>query len=118
MKVKLNLKPDVPTVNGRIYPKDIIEKEILSRELPVYLGAGEGELNIFEDLIGFARSKLNKKNEIISEINLLTSNAAKIFSTMPSSGYDYTIKGIGEVSNNIVSDFKCSSINVVDKVEE
>jgi len=118
MKVKLNIKPDEPTLNGRIYPKNIIEDEIISKELPVYLGIGNGELNILEDLIGFAKSEINEKNEIVSEIKLLSSNAAKIFSTMPSDGYDYTIKGIGEVLDNIVSEFKCSSINVIDREGE
>jgi len=118
MKIKLNLKPDEPSVNGRIYPKDIIEREIISKEVPVYLGIGTGELNILDDLVGFAKSEINEKNEIVCEIKLLSSNAAKIFSTMPPSGYDYTIKGIGEVTDNIVSDFKCSSINVIDKEGE
>ena len=117
MKVKLNIKPDEPTINGHIYPKITIEKEVLSRELPVYLGLGVGELNDLEDLIGFATSKLNENNEIVSDIKLMSSNAAKIFGTMASTEYDYIIKGIGELSEDkkIVLDFKCSSINVIDK---
>ena len=28
MKIKLNIKPDVPNANGHIYPKEVIEKAI------------------------------------------------------------------------------------------
>ena len=118
MKVKLNIKPDVPTVNGRIYPKKVIEEAILSKELPVYLGLGHGELNQLEDLVGFATSELNKNNEIVVDIKLLAEGAANIFRTMDYNGYDYTIKGIGEVSEDkVISEFKCSSINIIDKEE-
>jgi hypothetical protein len=116
MKVKLNIKPDEPTVNGHIYPKDIIEREILSRELPVYLGLGTGELNDLSDLIGFATSKLNENNEIVIEIKFLNTSEANVFKAMRPDDYEYTIKGLGKASKDKkIIDFKCSSINVVDK---
>jgi hypothetical protein len=116
MKVKLNVQPDKPTVNGHIYPKEIIEREILSRELPVYLGLGTGELNDLNDLIGFATSKLNEKNEIVSEIKLLNTSEANVFKAMRPDDYEYTIKGLGEASKDKkIIDFKCNSINIIDK---
>ena len=118
MKVKLNIKPDEPTRNGHIYPKDIIEREILLRELPVYLGVGNGELNDLTDLIGFAKSELNENNEIVCDINFLNNPASDIFKMTLFSNFEYTIKGFGEVSEDKkIIDFKCSSINIIDKEE-
>jgi hypothetical protein len=119
MIVILNVNPDVPTVNGYIYSKEIIEKEIILKELLVYLGIGQGGLNDLKDLIGFANSKLNEKNEIISNIKLIDTEISNIFKQTDYTDFDYTIKGYGELSeDNNVFDFKCISINIVDREKE
>ena len=61
MKYSLNLEADKPTVNGRIYSKDIILEAFDGKEIPVYFG---------KKPVGSAKCSVLEDGAIISEITI------------------------------------------------
>jgi hypothetical protein len=59
MKAKLNFEVDKPTVNGRIYPKELVLREFHNKKVPVRSGKSAKSL-----LIGDAYVEVSKNGEI------------------------------------------------------
>ncbi len=74
MKIKLNIKPDEPTVNNRIYPKDVLlEAFAAKKEFPVVVDGcklpNPSKIPI-NDIVGVTSLEINELNEIVGEVKV------------------------------------------------
>jgi hypothetical protein len=118
MKIKLNFKADEPTVNGHIYPKEVLKKAFDKR-------LSDGNFFIqqcntknywikLEDVFAEVESyEIKSNSEILVDIKLLDTPVAEKFKD---GNFELTIFGVGifEVDKKTISeDFKVSHLFVV-----
>jgi hypothetical protein len=126
MKITSTLiEANVPTVNGRIYPDDILKQMVSeSKELMKTkkffgtYGNNESDMlnldNITHQIIDI--DLINGK--VIATAELLNTSASKnLLIQLDKHSYDFTMRtsGIGTLEGNVVKDFKLTSINIYDK---
>jgi hypothetical protein len=123
MKVKLNFKVDTPTVNGHIYPRDVLKKafdERFSKGNVFVTSDGSFEID-FHKIIGEAESyEIKPNNDIIINLKLLNLKNKII----DKSKFELTSSGMGNLdeNNTIHDDYILSHFfvvgNNVEKTEE
>lgn len=124
------IRVDEPTVNGRIYPKDLMEKEIArlnSNKSPMfgetYLGSSDYHINTVINLR--EASHQTKEFSIVSELKqvrclvemLDTSAGHKLFDLLCKEGVVPCMSGIGSLNkdNVIQDDYTFVSVSFVPK---
>ena len=112
---KVVMKIGQPNINGRIYPKEVVEKAIEECQKREMLGAypNSNETEIPVKKIAFKVSSLNiEKNELIADIEILETPAGKALKVLQDMVY-VTI-GVGTIKDGIVQDdFKLTGFSAV-----
>ena len=118
MKIKLNFKADEPTVNGHIYPKEVLEKAFDKRLSNGHFFVQQHTSKEFyckiEDVFAEVESyTIEPNSEILVDIKLLDVPLAEKFQD---GNFELTIFGVGifeDDKKTISEDFKVSHLFVV-----
>jgi hypothetical protein len=101
MEIKLNVQADVPTVNGRVYSKEVLQDMITKgpTTVPLLLDQPEDPWNIpLSSSVGLAKNlKLTTEGSLITEIDIFDPKIASLLEE-GSSSVTFTTGGYGEVS--------------------
>jgi len=116
MKIKLNIKPDEPTVNNRIYPKDVLLKAFAAKkEFPVVVDgcklSNPSKIPI-NDIVGTTSLKINELNEVVGEVEIIHSPKYDLIKDIPNEKLTYTVCGFGRIQDNIITDFQLAFVSV------
>lgn len=120
MKIKLNFKADAPTVNGHIYPKEVLKKAFDERfKTDVFISSESSPYLKVENIIAKAESyEITPDSEILIDVKMIDTPAAKIFKDEK---FEITTSGIGVFENDhktISDQFKLSHFFVVKEESE
>jgi len=118
MKIKLNFKADEPTVNGRIYSKEILKKAFDERLLNgnFFIQQYNGDdfsiklENVFAEVKSY---EIEPTSEILVDIKLLDTPIAEKFKD---GNFELSTSGIGKLEDDkktIAEDFTISCLFVV-----
>ena len=123
MKVKLNFKADKPTVNGHIYPEEVLKKAFDKKfaENNVFVldnyNAEKIDLN---NVIGMAKDyEIKSNSEILIDVKAVKNELLKIY--LEDLDFKITMAGFGHIdekTNTIDKDFKLSYFFIVGKNNE
>lgn len=115
MKVKLNFKVDTPTVNGHIYPKEVLKKafdEKLSKNDVFVLDRHTEEKIDLNNVVAVAKKyKILSNSEILIDIKPLKEDI----------DFEITTSGFGRIDEKtkiINDDYKLSHFFIVGKNDE
>lgn len=118
MKIKLNFKADEPTVNGRIYPKEVLKKafdeRLLNGNFFVQQYNGDDFSIKFENVFAEVKSyEIESNSEILVDIKLFDIPIAEKFKD---GNFELSTSGVGiceDDKKTIAEDFKISCLFVV-----
>lgn len=117
MKIKLNFKADEPTLNGRIYPKEVLKKAFDERLSNGHFFVQDYHAPNYNDLRKvFAEVEsyeIGPNSEILVDINLLRVPIAEKFKD---GKFELTTSGVGILKDDkktIAEDFKILHLFVV-----
>jgi len=102
MKIKLNFKADEPTVNGRIYPKEVLKKAFDERLLNGHFFVQKYNSNDFsvkfENVFAEVKSyEIEPNSEILVDIKLLDTPIAEKFKDRE---FELTTSGSGVLEDD------------------
>ena len=121
MKIKVNFKVDHPTVNGHIYPKEVLKKAFDERfKSDVYISRVNSGTVKFDEIVAKAESyEITPESEILVDMKILDTPAGKQFKDL---NFEISTYGIGEFADEthtLMSDqYKLSHFYVVEKNKE
>jgi len=119
MKIKLNIKPDVPNANGHIYPKEVIEKAILEfNKKDVKLGMLEYTHSTDVDLEKVAFN-IEDINLDYAEVDILDTDAGRKVEEITNwDDFRLCHMGIGDVEDGKIKEGFSISYYVLKKKED
>ena len=94
------LTADSPTINGRIYPKEVLEQAIKNKNSGAVVF---GKSDSFDLTTVFATYKLNLEND---KLSATITPMKKIAIDVPDVELEYHFAGVGCVTDGKVSDFQ------------
>lgn len=117
--ITINFKADEPTVNGRIYPKELLLKAFAEKE-EFYVEHADPkhikEVVTMRNVIGSTKLEIKDDNTISGSFRKFETNAWKAIKDIPFEELSFTTNGLGKTDeNNIINDFKLISIVVFPK---
>jgi len=115
MRYTLNFEADKPTVNGRIYPKDLIVSAFDGKEVPVFYGNNPSD----DTFVGRAICTV-EEGQIVSEVTLADTLCGNLVKEMLEAGEHphLTSKGIGKtVDERLVAEFELESLFFISEDE-
>ena len=116
MKIKVNFKADHPTVNGHIYPKEVLKKAFDERfKTDVYISCENSGTVSIEKIVAKAESyEITPESEILVDMKILDTLVGKIFKD---GNFEITTYGVGvfaDETQTLMSDqYKLSHFYVV-----
>jgi hypothetical protein len=115
------LKCDEPNANGRIYPREVVEKmveqcEANQNRIFGTVGMPEGtSLDISKISHTVNNLRITEGGDLIGDVMVLSTPQGKVMQELLEVGkYDYRTAGIGKIDENgVVSDYRLISISMV-----
>jgi hypothetical protein len=122
MEFELNFKPDVETLNKRIYPKDVLLsafEDAVARKVPFLFRMPESPSIHVADIMGFMSGYREVDNTIYITVEV-TTPAKQVLEAMElefkknglKMGY-VTTGGTGNIKDGVIENFKINSVVAV-----
>jgi len=120
MKTKF-LEIDRPTINGRVYPKEVVEKalklflERTGREI-IPIVSEPKMIPKLDDIVGFARDVKIEEGYLCGEVEFIDGKIQSIVSE--GEGICIRPNGVGSIRNGVVQDdYRLNGFSIVRKKE-
>lgn len=111
MKVVIQ-QADVPNLNGRIYPKDLLEKVIESQSLMGMVGMNETSTLELEKVSHKVENLRMENGYLVGELKILSTPMGKTLSQLPYNENSFRLSGVGTVDKDgRVENFSPIAIN-------
>jgi hypothetical protein len=116
VKIKVNFKADHPTVNGHIYPKEVLKKAFDERfKTDVYVSCVNSGTVRIDEIVAKAESyEITPESEILVDMKILDTSAGKQFKD---ENFEISTYGVGifeDEDHIIISDqYKLSHFYIV-----
>lgn len=118
MRMKIGITPDEPTINGRIYPLDMLVDAFMAtvgKDIPITVGFQEGPVNLSR-IVGFMKDFRVLAGEEV-EVEVLYINDSYI--EMINGGMlELKSAGEGKLNDSVVSEFKLTSFFLILKDDD
>jgi len=105
-----NIVLDAPNINNRIYPKEVVEDAI--KNIFVTLDNLTQHVSP-ENIVGNVTDLWIHDNSVFCTVNFIDNEKAKLI--LSSDKFVITPVGLGNINDNVISDYKIVSMSFVDK---
>lgn len=121
MKIKVNFKADHPTVNGHIYPKEVLKKAFDERfKSDIYVSCKNSGSVRVDEIVAKAESyEITPESEILVDMKFLDTPAGKQFKDEIFEISTYGIGTFADETHTLMSDqYKLSHFYIVKENKE